>query len=43
MSWNARLPWCPGPLVDSSGGSFGHSNKVYIDFYQNDGPAKGPR
>lgn len=28
-----------GPFVNNGGGSFGHSNKVYIDFYQNDGPA----
>ncbi|CAN5552825.1 hypothetical protein BH10PSE14_BH10PSE14_41860 [soil metagenome] len=32
-----------GPFVNNGGGSFGHSNKVYIDFYQNDGPAKGPQ
>ncbi|MEG3143496.1 hypothetical protein U1839_02415 [Sphingomonas sp. RT2P30] len=32
-----------GPFVNNGGDSFGHSDKVYIDFYQNDGPAKGPR
>jgi hypothetical protein len=30
-----------GPFVNNGGGSFGRSDKVYIDFYQNDGPAKG--
>lgn len=32
-----------GPFVNNGGGSFGRSKKVYIDFYQNDGPAEGQR